>query len=119
MSQMPPVVYTDGCTGFPEQLGQWNWTTCCTVHDSGGTDLALLKCLQDSGPDWAGWLFAAAVVIMVAFRPVYVALQRMGLLKGLDNPVHCYCGVGDKHPSALHHSKCRYATVRNLPQEME
>lgn len=68
---------TDGCSGF--WLLEWIFpsiTNCCTVHDMGGTDGALLDCLQAALPAWAWAPAALCVALMVLFRPVYNWIKR-------------------------------------------
>ena len=73
---------SDGCTGF--WWAEWIFpavSACCIQHDLGGSDGALLDCLMSALPAWA-WAFAAfGVALMVLWRPVYEALQRLGLMK--------------------------------------
>lgn len=66
----------DGCTGFPDRLFQWDWSTCCDVHDFGGTDGQLLDCLFSTVPEWAWPIMALCVALMVLFRPIYRILSR-------------------------------------------
>lgn len=76
------ISYDEHCTGF-----QWAEAifpairSCCAVHDVGGTDGALLDCLQDGLPAWAWALAAFGVAFMVFLRPIYNWMQRKGWLK--------------------------------------
>jgi hypothetical protein len=78
------MIETDGCTGFPDAIGKINFATCCTIHDDGGSDGALLDCVttqavqQEMG--WLAPILAFAVFLMILFRPVYNLLQRLGVL---------------------------------------
>lgn len=68
---------SDGCTGF--QWAEWLFpkiTTCCSIHDAGGTDGALLDCLQMNLPGWAWPAAALGVTVMVLLRPLYVLWQK-------------------------------------------
>ena len=68
---------SDGCTGF--QWAEWLFqkiTACCTIHDAGGTDGALLDCLQMNLPGLAWPAAALGVTVMVLLRPLYVLWQK-------------------------------------------
>lgn len=107
-------VFSDGCTGFPDRLFNYDWSACCTIHDAGGSDGALLDCITSHGPTWAAGLIAACVTLMVFFRPVYVWLQRIGLLPGLDNPNKCFCGANVPGNEGIHLYNCQYAIKNGL-----
>ena len=74
-----------GCTGLQWLVDLTPWrepiATCCALHDLGGSDGALLDCLQSSVPAWLWPLVAFAVTVMVFWRPVYNWLQRKGWAK--------------------------------------
>lgn len=70
-----------GCTGFPSGAFGLEWGHCCLQHDLGGSDGALLDCLQAAVPTWAWPLAAIAVATMVLWRPAYNWLQRRGWVK--------------------------------------
>lgn len=66
------MIETDGCTGF--QLLEMVFpviTSCCAVHDNGGTDGRLLDCLQAGLPSWAWAPAALCVAVMILLRPIY------------------------------------------------
>jgi hypothetical protein len=68
----------EGCTGFPDRLGPWDWSACCLSHDAGGTDGMLLDCLVNATPGVPAVLCVLAVFLMALFRPVYNLGQRWG-----------------------------------------
>lgn len=76
------TIDTDGCTGFPDQLGAKDLRACCGVHDDGGTDGALIDCLQALDPTSFLWCLGVllAVVLMHIGRPIYNLAQRLGWL---------------------------------------
>ena len=76
------VITTDGCTGFPDQIGNKDLSQCCLVHDLGGTDATLQKCLNDLDPGALWWiaLVAIGVFLMKIFRPCYNYCQARGWL---------------------------------------
>lgn len=68
-------VFDAGCTGF--QWAQWIWpdiAACCSAHDIGGSDGALLDCLVGAGVPAV--LTALGVLIMAAIRPIYILSER-------------------------------------------
>ena len=109
-----PTGYTDGCTGFPDRIFNWDWSACCVIHDAGGSDGALLDCITSSGPTWAAGLIAVCVTIMVIFRPIYEWMQRRGWVAGMQNPNDCYCEAQGS-PFLDHNPKCAYAIKERLP----
>lgn len=68
---------SDGCSGF-----QWaeslfpQITQCCVVHDFGGSNGALLDCLQAVLPHWAYVIAAFCVAVMILFRPFYRLVKK-------------------------------------------
>lgn len=69
-------VLDTGCTGF--QWAEWIWpgiSQCCTTHDLGGSDGALLDCLLTGLPGWLGPFAAIGVALMLAARPLYERLR--------------------------------------------
>ena len=71
-----------GCTGFG--WAQWLFPKigqCCSVHDAGGSDGALLDCLQMNLPAWAWVPAALGVAGMILFRPLYNLMQLKGWVK--------------------------------------
>lgn len=76
------MIETDGCTGFPDRIGDKDLSYCCTVHDVGGSDGQLLDCLTALDPSAYWWLVLVTfgVLIMRLFRPIYNLLQRLGIL---------------------------------------
>jgi hypothetical protein len=78
---------SDGrCTGFPNGIGQWNWSTCCAVHDAEGvagaaSDGRLATCLLENTPVAATPLVFLACAVMAGCRPIYNALQRWGWVR--------------------------------------
>lgn len=68
---------SDGCTGF--WLFQWLFpsiTQCCAIHDAGGSNGALLDCLQIALPVWAYPVAGVCVALMILVRPLYEAIMR-------------------------------------------
>lgn len=70
---------TDGCTLFPDGLGDLSWRSCCVDHDwaywQGGTwrdrlnaDLNLFVCVYRR----AGWLLATVILIGVRIGGFYL-----------------------------------------------
>lgn len=77
-----PALGSDGrCTGFPNGIGQWDWSACCQVHDLGGTDADLATCLLSSTPPWAAALVFLALALMAFCRPIYNLGQRWRIWK--------------------------------------
>ena len=76
------TIETDGCTGFPDQIGEKDLTYCCGVHDLGGSDGQLLDCLTALDPTSWIWIMLVTfgVLIMRMFKPIYNFLQRVGIL---------------------------------------
>lgn len=78
---------SDGrCTGFPNGIGRWNWSTCCQVHDvqavaSPASDGELATCLLENTPLAAAPLVFLACALMAACRPAYNLLQRWGWVR--------------------------------------
>ncbi len=69
---------SDGCSGFG--WAEWLFPTirsCCVDHDFGGSDGALLDCLQQSLPPWAWAIAAVCVAGMILIRPIYRAFKRL------------------------------------------
>lgn len=68
---------SDGCSGF--QWAEWIFPAirdCCVVHDLGGSNGALLDCLQAVLPHWAYVIAGFCVALMILVRPLYRALKR-------------------------------------------
>lgn len=78
----PVVIITDGCTGFPDQIGHRDLSQCCAIHDLGGSDALLQECLTELDPSTGWWLIlvVVGVAIMKIFRPVYNQFQKWGWL---------------------------------------
>lgn len=76
------MIDTDGCTGFPDALFGRDLTACCSIHDDGGSDGALLDCLDNAvgGEWWLIVLVGAGVAAMRIGRPVYNQFQKWGWL---------------------------------------
>lgn len=74
------IVITDGCTGFPDQIGQRDLTQCCAVHDLGGSDALLQQCLTEIDPTTGWWvtLVVVGVFLMKMCRPIYNQFQKWG-----------------------------------------
>lgn len=73
---------SDGhCTGFPDSLGPWDWQACCIAHDAGGSDGQLLDCITSAVPAPLAIVVAVGVALMIAARPIYNWLQRIGLVR--------------------------------------
>lgn len=78
---------SDGrCTGFPNGIGRWDWSTCCQIHDvqavaSPASDGALATCLLEHTPLAATPLVFLCCALMAACRPVYNLLQRWGWVR--------------------------------------
>lgn len=76
------IISADGrCTGFPNGIGNWDWSHCCTVHDLGGTDGQLIDCITAATPGLPVVFIIAAVALMALYRPVYNLGQRWGWWK--------------------------------------
>lgn len=73
---------SDGrCTGFPNSFLKWDWSVCCQVHDLGGSDGDLAKCILERTPVAATPLVFFSLALMAFCRPIYNLLQRAGLVK--------------------------------------
>ena len=46
------------------------------MHDLGGSNGALLDCLQSALPHWAYVIAAFCVALMILVRPLYRAIKR-------------------------------------------
>lgn len=79
---MTETIETDGCTGFPDVVMGKDLSTCCSIHDDGGSDGALIDCALALDPTSFTWefLILLAVLLMHTFRPIYNLLQRLGVL---------------------------------------
>ena len=79
---MSEMIITDGCTGFPEKIGNKDISYCCTIHDLGGSGQVLQNCLNAISPTELWWIMAVAVGVglMKLFRPIYNLLQKWGWL---------------------------------------
>lgn len=75
------MIETDGCTGFPDQIGHRDLGHCCTVHDLGGTDRELQDCLINLDPSSYWWILVVVggVLVMQLLRPAYNLLQKWGI----------------------------------------
>lgn len=82
MSEPAVIIATDGCTGFPDHVAGLDLTQCCSIHDDGGRDGALIDCLIDLNPTSGVWGFVVIVCVLLMYigRPVYNLLQRWGIL---------------------------------------
>ena len=66
------------CTGF--EWTEWLFpalTECCASHDIGGSNGALLDCIEAVVPGWAYPIGAVFVVLMIWVRPIYRAIKRI------------------------------------------
>lgn len=70
---------SDGCTGF--NWAEWLFPAirgCCAEHDGGGSNGALLDCLESVLPGWAYVIAAFCVALMILLRPLYHLITRRG-----------------------------------------
>lgn len=66
------------CSGFEWTELLWPaLTACCNAHDAGGTNGALLDCIEAVVPAWAYPIGAVFVVLMIWVRPIYRVLKRL------------------------------------------
>ena len=74
----PASVDSDGCTGFQflEPVFQ-HLNACCQIHDAGGSDGALLDCINAGLPAYLWFPAALCVAIMILFRPIYHFIKRL------------------------------------------